>query len=192
LPQKQTLQTHVRNGTYRADRHTKTGLSYPPSDGRPPRWLDKAAKAEWKRVAPLLMAEGKLLMPDESVLASYCSAVSGYQDCLRQIQEHGQTQTVTSQTRTGSSSRIVKHPAVQLLFEHQRVMLQTASHFGFTPLSRERITGEMPDDGEQELQPTFSSPVTPEKPTKRATTHGDALGAFIQFPNSTEAETKDE
>jgi len=135
----------------------------------------------------MLMEQGLLMEPDVAVLGSYCMAVAGYLDCIRLIEQQGAVLTIESQTRTGRTSKPVKNPAVQLMFDYSREMRTCAAKFGFTPYDRERIEGsETPDDVEQALQQTFTQP--PARSTKAAQANtspmiqGDALGPFVKFP----------
>jgi P27 family predicted phage terminase small subunit len=180
VSRKKSTQFHQLAGTFRADRHAKGSLQFPAASGTAPRWLSKVAKAEWRRVAPLLMDQGLLLETDTAILAAYCIAFAGYLECVRQIQEQGQTIIVESQTRTGRTSKPVKNPAVALMFEYQRAMLAAAAKLGFSPYDRERIEGsDSLDDPEDPLQPTYRPVDGPRRPVG---VHGDALGAFIKLP----------
>ncbi len=193
---------HQLAGSFRADRHTKSGLQLPPATGTPPRWLSKVAKQEWKRVAPFLVEQGLLTETDISVLAVYCNAFAGYLECRALVEEQGQIITVESQTRTGKTAKPIRNPAVTLMLDYQRALLAAASKFGFSPFDRERIAGsESPDDGEQPLQSVHSALSQPTNVSLEVTTttklkdkpasHSDALGAFIKFPTAEES-TDDE
>jgi P27 family predicted phage terminase small subunit len=183
LSKKKPNSFHRLAGSFRADRHAKSGLNFPPATGTAPRWLSKAAKAEWRRVAPLLLEQSALLETDLAILGAYCSNFAGFLECKALVEQQGPVLTVEAQTRTGKSSKPIRNPAVQLMFDYQRAMLTAAAKLGFSPLDRERIEGsEQPDDGYQPLQPTFP-PAKANKITKTTDgVHGDALGAFIEFP----------
>jgi P27 family predicted phage terminase small subunit len=184
MSKKKPNQSHLLAGSFRADRHAKGGLQFPAATGTAPRWLSKAAKAEWRRVAPLLLEQGMLTEPDTAILGAYCSAFAGYLEAKALVERDGQVVIVESSTRTGKTVKPIRNPAVTLMLDFQRAMLAAAAKLGFSPYDRERIEGsETPDDGGQELQRTFSNPV-PIRPAVKPSIHGDAAGPFIQFPTS--------
>jgi P27 family predicted phage terminase small subunit len=143
MSRRKTTGFHQLAGSFRADRHTKSGLQFPPATGTAPRWLNKAAKAEWKRIAPFLLEQGLLTETDISVLAVYCNAFAGYLECAKKVELEGHTVLVESQTRTGHTSKPIRNPAVTLMLDYQRAMLSAASKFGFSPYDRERIEGSI-------------------------------------------------
>ncbi|HEX4032610.1 MAG TPA: phage terminase small subunit P27 family [Terracidiphilus sp.] len=142
MSKRKSTANHIAAGTFRADRHAKSRLTFPPATGTAPRWLSKVAKAEWRRVAPFLLEQGALLEVDTAILAAYCTAFAGYLEAKSLVDEQGQIITVTSQTRTGSTSKPIRNPAVTLMLDYQRSMLAAASKMGFSPYDRERIEGQ--------------------------------------------------
>ena len=190
MSRKKPSQFHRLAGSFRADRHAPGGLRFPPATGTAPRWLSKVAKAEWRRVAPLLLEAGLLLETDAAILGAYCSAFAGYLESKSLVEKQGQVIIVESQTRTGRTSKPIRNPAVTLMFDFQRAMLAAAAKLGFSPFDRERIEGSIDaDDSEPSLQslhstlsqPTKNSPPSP-SPEPKSVIHGDAFGAFIKFP----------
>jgi P27 family predicted phage terminase small subunit len=141
MPKKKSVESHILAGTFRADRHGKTRLSFPPATGTAPRWLSKVARTEWKRVAPLLLEQGLLLETDTAILGAYCEAFAGYLDAKKRVEEQGAVVTVESQTRTGRTSKPIRNPAATLMMDFQRAMLTSAAKLGFSPFDRERIEG---------------------------------------------------
>jgi P27 family predicted phage terminase small subunit len=196
MTKRKSTATHQLAGSFRADRHGASGLQFPAATGTAPRWLSKVAKTEWKRIAPFLLELGQLQETDLAILGSYCEAFAGYLSAKALVEEQGHIITVESQTRTGRTSKPIRNPAVTLMLDFQRSMLAAASKLGFSPFDRSKLDGTSPDDEEETLQPTYTVPTATAKatkPTKVATKHGDALGAFIQFPGTiVEAETEDE
>jgi P27 family predicted phage terminase small subunit len=139
MSRRKSIEDHKLSGTYRADRHNKTTLAFP-SGATAPRYLSKAAKAEWKRVAPLLEEAGILQAIDQTLLASYCQMFAHYRASEDDIAKNGLVIIVTSQTRTGSTSKPVQNPAVRNSIQFHRAMVGTAVKFGINPLDRPRIT----------------------------------------------------
>lgn len=188
MTRKKSTQFRQLAGSFRPDRHAKSGLQFPPATGTAPRWLSKVAKVEWRRVAPLLLEAGLLLETDTAILGAYCSAFAGYLDAKSLVEEQGQVITVESQTRTGRTSKPIRNPATNLMFDFQRAMLAAAAKLGFSPFDRERIEGRIDtDDSQESIQPLLSAPTQPKKsPVTEDTIPGDALGAFIRFPTAEE------
>jgi P27 family predicted phage terminase small subunit len=139
------------SGTARADR-VREELTFK-TGAKMPGYLNKAARAEWKRIGPELEAAGILTEASANIFASHCVSFALWRECLESIATEGQTIYVTSQTRTGSTTVPKPNPAVRNLGEHQRAMLASAKLFGIDPLSRPRIEAQ---------------PVTPVKPTGAA------------------------
>ncbi|GLK76703.1 terminase [Methylopila jiangsuensis] len=97
---------------------------------RPPAWLSKDAKAEWKRVMPLLIERRILSDADLGSLENYAVSIGRVREIERLIQSAG------------------VDPA---LFRMQDKAIQTArqlaSELGLTPVSRSRpALNEEPDE----------------------------------------------
>ena len=65
-------------GTYRKDRTSKNPPKFPGSTPRPPKELNAAAKAEWKRLSPQLAELGMLTPADKALFGVYCQAFADY------------------------------------------------------------------------------------------------------------------
>lgn len=146
---KKASNLHTLHGTSRPDK-AKIGPNFAPvSDTRPPKWLSTIAKAEWKRTLPLLIEAGTFTDADVTLLAAYCQSFAGWRDALAILAEHGQVVIVTSQTRTGSTKKPVRNPAIDIANTHLRNLVLTAAKLGFSPLDREKISApseSIPDD----------------------------------------------
>jgi P27 family predicted phage terminase small subunit len=99
----------------------------------PPSWLSRAAKAEWRRVMPLLVRRRILTVADLGGVENYCVAIGRARELERQIQAEG-----------------VIDPR---LFRMQMAAIQSgrqlAAELGLTPVSRSRPAireSEMNDD----------------------------------------------
>ena len=105
-----------------------------------PSYLGKAAKAEWRRVARILVARGILADADLATLGAYCSAVGVCQQCERAIAEQGVTVI--------GPKGLQRHPALGALATAQTNVRQLAGELGLTPTSRNRagLQGEEADD----------------------------------------------
>jgi P27 family predicted phage terminase small subunit len=56
---------------------------------RPPTWLSKDAKAEWRRIIPDLVDRRILTAPDMGLLETYCVSIGRVREIERQIQAAG-------------------------------------------------------------------------------------------------------
>lgn len=97
----------------------------------PPNWLSKDAKAEWKRIAPILISDRKTLtLADLASFASYCCAVGEVAEASRIIAAEGMTFTGQSGPK--------KHPAVSIRTNAMTQARLLAAELGLTPVSRSR------------------------------------------------------
>lgn len=98
---------------------------------QPPSWLSKDAKAEWQRVAPILITERRTLtLGDMAGFANYCCAVGQASEAQRIINKEG----LVTQAKTG----LRKHPAVAILHDAMTQARLYAAELGLTPVSRSR------------------------------------------------------
>lgn len=128
-------------GTYRPGRDKETP-QFVSADGlKAPAYVrrNKIAHGEWKAVAPFLEAEGILKQTDISLLASYCILYSRWREAALDVENNGQTLTVTSTTRTGMTQKPITNPAVRNELLYQAGMMKTAIKFGLNPLDRPRV-----------------------------------------------------
>lgn len=107
-----------------------------------PKYLDKAAKKEWRRITKILIemeAEGQKLLTevDTAALAAYCQAYSDYQNAIREIEENGAVMTFYSE-KGGEYQQ--QSPWVTIKNKAMEQMHKFAKEFGFTPASRSRVT----------------------------------------------------
>ncbi len=97
----------------------------------PPSWLSKQAKAEWRRVAPIIIHERRTLtVADLSGFANYCCAVGQAAQAQKLITRDGLVQ----QTKNG----LRKNPAVGILNDALTQARLYAAELGLTPVSRSR------------------------------------------------------
>lgn len=96
----------------------------------PPTYLSKEAKAEWRKVAPILILERKVLtVADMATLASYCIAAGMVIQLDREIQLNG---TVLANGK--------RNPASTALIQTMQMQLRAAGELGLTPASRSRAS----------------------------------------------------
>lgn len=97
----------------------------------PPDWLSDDARAEWERVAPILIDERRTLtVTDLASLANYCVAVGRAAESERIIARDGIIVTVKGVPK--------KHPAVAVSSDAMTQARLLAGELGLTPVSRSR------------------------------------------------------
>ena len=103
-----------------------------------PSYLSKDAKAEWRRVAPILTDERKVLtVADLAALENYVIAVATMRQAHRDVQANGLV------LPNGK-----RNPASTALIQAQQQMLRAAGELGLTPASRSRASMAAGDDDE--------------------------------------------
>jgi P27 family predicted phage terminase small subunit len=102
---------------------------------RAPRHLSDDAKAEWKRVAPLLASAGVLTAVDRAALAGYCQAWARWIEAEKMIEEQGYVLATPSGYQQQSPYVTIANKALELVKTF-------AVEFGMTPSSRSRIKTE--------------------------------------------------
>jgi P27 family predicted phage terminase small subunit len=79
------------------------------STTKPPLWLTKSAKAEWKRVLPIMIERQVLTAGDLASFASNCAAIGQMIDAQKIIAKDGMTFM--------GASGLKRHPATGILSE---------------------------------------------------------------------------
>lgn len=107
---------------------------------RVPSWLSKEAKAEWRRVVPILVERKVLTEADFGTLETYVTASGQVRECQKIIAAEG----LTTMTPTGPR----KHPAVAIQSNAMTQARLCAAELGLTPVSRSRpsIRDDVDDD----------------------------------------------
>lgn len=141
--------THLKllEGTFRKDRAPKREPKAPKGHPTPPSYLGRVAKAEWRRIIPLLAEMQILSKADRSVIAAYCQAWQRLQEFERAIDEHGPT-FVTEK------GYVCQRPEVAMAHKQATLVRQLAAELGLTPAARSRIEvpeKEPPKDQTEEL-----------------------------------------
>ncbi|WP_316195932.1 MULTISPECIES: phage terminase small subunit P27 family [unclassified Bradyrhizobium] len=95
-------------------------------------WLSKDAKAEWRRVMPILSARRILTDADLGSLESYCIASGQVREMQRIIKREGSVIITDRGLRA--------HPAVRIQSDAMTRARLLAAELGLTPVSRNRPT----------------------------------------------------
>ncbi len=107
---------------------------------RPPAWMPKEAKAEWRRVMPVLQQRRTLTDADIGLLENYCVAMGQIRQCQAQLKRSSDmfVQSPRSAPRP--------HPAFRLMHEAMRHARQLGAELGLSPASRGRMNSVDPVD----------------------------------------------
>lgn len=97
-----------------------------------PGFLDAAAKAEWKRMVPILLAAGLLTLADRAALAAYCQAFSRWKRAEEELAKQPLLVTVTEK---GTGARAEVWIAANAMKEMRAFLVE----FGLSPASRTRV-----------------------------------------------------
>jgi P27 family predicted phage terminase small subunit len=72
----------------------------------PPKWLSSDAKAEWKRVFPILLDRRILTVADLGSFENYCIAIGQVREMERKLQKEGHV--------FATESGLKRHPAISI------------------------------------------------------------------------------
>lgn len=111
-----------------------------------PRWLDRVAQTEWRRVAPELERLELLSGLDMTALAAYCDSFAAWRKATAVLRAKGTSFT----TKTGY---VGQRPEVSIAERAMQRMRQFCVEFGMTPSSRGRmrLPSKKPAEEEQEM-----------------------------------------
>jgi P27 family predicted phage terminase small subunit len=116
------------------EKEPKPRLGIPPC----PKFLNKAARAEWRRVTPLLHEVGLLAQIDRAALAAYCQAWGRWVE----------TEQLLSKTGTlvkSPNGYPMPHPLLAIANKAMMQMRALLLEFGMSPSSRSRLTSGEPN-----------------------------------------------
>ena len=99
---------------------------------RCPRYLDQAAKREWRRLAPILSRMGVLTEADGIALANLCQQYAMLQQAQAKLQKTG----LLMKTKSGY---VQPSPLVSIVAGCLEQVNKLCREFGMTPASRTRI-----------------------------------------------------
>lgn len=103
---------------------------------RPPTWLCKDGKKEFRRIAKELLEVDLITNVDVDALALYCDAYVDYIKCTAIIEEEG---LMVEYTNKAAETNRVPHPLMTKKKQLYDQMKSLAGEFGLTPSSRAKI-----------------------------------------------------
>jgi len=128
------------NGKDSAGREINMGPAFVRDAPEPPSWLDREAKAEWRRVVPELDRLNLLARVTRSSLVGYCQTWSMYVTAIKELQQT----SMFYEAKQG----LIPHPAVNTSLKCSAELRRWAVEYGMTPASEQKIKPqETPDDG---------------------------------------------
>jgi P27 family predicted phage terminase small subunit len=122
-----------------------------PAAGKPacPKWLDREAKREWRRVVGELVRLGVATKLDKAVLAVYAASWSEWKQATERLQAEGPTY---------QSARLEKaSPLVGVAGAAAARMIDAADRLAMTPAGRRRLglAAPRPESGPSRLKARF-------------------------------------
>lgn len=105
---------------------------------KPPTWLSKDAKAEWRRIMPLLIERRILTDADMGSVENYCCAIGQVREMQRVVAVEGHVVSTDRGPRA--------HPAVKVQADAMTRARLLAAELGLTPVSRSRPAIREDDD----------------------------------------------
>ena len=115
---------------------------------KPPGWLGKQAKKEFRRIVKEMEHIDLLTNVDVDMLACYCDAYEGYQEATRIIQEEGM---MVEYTNKAAETNKVPHPLLAKRRQLFDQMKSIAGELGLSPSSRAKLA--LPRDNDKPKDP---------------------------------------
>ncbi|QDM27567.1 phage terminase small subunit P27 family [Tardiphaga sp. vice304] len=110
-----------------------------------PAWLSRLGKAEWKKVATILVERRHLTDADLGTLAAYADAVAQLAESTQIVNREG----MVIETKAG----LRKHPAISIQMNARNQIRQLAVELGLTPVSRSRPSIREDGNADDDLSP---------------------------------------
>ncbi len=107
---------------------------------KPPTWLSREAKAEWKRVVPGLSRLDLLKEEDRAALTVYCETWARFVEATKDVHANGFTITNRTIRKDGTESEWTsKNPAVTVAETASVQLRGMAQEFGLTPSAESKL-----------------------------------------------------
>ena len=109
-----------------------------------PEHLSPAAREEWKRIVPELLALGVLAKIDRGALSAYCTCHAMALAAEAAITEKGLFVEEVKPERRVIGHKQKRNPAIQTITQFLQLKRSYLIEFGLTPASRSRLKVEKP------------------------------------------------
>ena len=113
-----------------------------------PDWLSPAARAEWEKVLPHLLALGWIHELDKVALASYCEAYADLQRFRQLISQKNAEQAESGDVQTFATGAKQISVWRQLANDAEKRANAAGAQFGMSPLARRNMKAIAPPQGE--------------------------------------------
>lgn len=133
--------SHHTRGAKGAPKPVADAISKVPS---PPRDMTAEAKAEWRRVVPVLVERRALSPADMAAVERYCEATGDVKIARARIRDDGDY-------IENARNELKRHPAFTTLREATAEARRWAAELGITPASRSRVAKGDNDDADSLL-----------------------------------------
>ncbi|WP_328561806.1 phage terminase small subunit P27 family [Streptomyces coelicoflavus] len=144
------INQHIREGTFRPDRHSSR-LALPPAELSEPDWSTvigdgpgagkvKADASEiWQRIVPALSAATQITDAQREVVVTFCSAQSRVWEAERIISRDGLLVV-------GANGVLVKNPATTVVNTYASILRAARVELGLSPSTAARIAVPQTDE----------------------------------------------
>jgi P27 family predicted phage terminase small subunit len=117
---------------------------------RPPSWMSKAARREFRRVAGHLAARGTVSPADEHTLTLYACSYSRFIIAQQDLDKNGQRIKVKVLDSHGALVETDRdNPSLKLVQAEAKTLLTFLRQMGLTPASRDRIKPAKPNEDDE-------------------------------------------
>jgi len=130
---------HIVQGTKTNSRSIASEPAPPPTILKCPPILKGAARAEWKRIAPILFDAGLLTEMDRAQLFLYCDAWGRMMNAQKHLAEYG----VMLRSPKGYP---IQNPHLAILNKSSEQVQKALVEFGLSPSSRARVKVNKPPE----------------------------------------------
>ena len=134
-------------GTQRRDRENPSEPAFKPVLPDAPSWLPKAAKAEWARLGPMLLAAGLISKESSAPFSAYCLAWARLQQAEKLLGDDPESWYIETDKGT-----FQQHPIISIAAQLRKQVVDFAREFGLSPSSAGKVTGKTPDEKKDPLE----------------------------------------
>jgi P27 family predicted phage terminase small subunit len=118
---------------------------------RPPSWLSKPAKREFRRVAAFLADRGTVSQADGATLTLYACSYSRYITAQKDLDQNGHRITVKVLDSHGAAVEVDReNPSLKLVQAEAKTLLTFLRQLGMTPATREKVKPAKPKDDDED------------------------------------------
>ena len=145
-PGRPRLPTAVKRarGTLEESRTSQAEPQWPQGDTNPPVWLTDEALVEWKRLVPLLTAQGLFPVSAYHQVAGICQQWGRWREAEEHLAEEGKVITT-------KSGYMQPSPWIAIGQKSWSEYMSACGRFGLDPASSGKVTARPPGDDADEL-----------------------------------------